>query len=337
MMNEEYFAIAADVFPVPENPGASPEVLVGMTAAVIAELTRLHREATHMYRTYHNVDQAIKKLILEAFDDAYLNALSDEVVGYANCKSRELLTHLLTFYAMIAPTELTQNYERLNTPYDPSQLIETLFQQIQDARAFTVAGGQPYDAAMIVNVAYTFMFNTGLYPDACRAWQSRTIAAKTWAQFKIDFATAHQEFRLTNQTAQQSGFHSANMMIEQGRDESMQDTAEAIVQLATATASDRSMVATLSITNAKLANQLEVSHSLISQLKSKIATLKINIKPVWQGQRPTRTTYNDSYCLSHGYQVAKSYTSATCNVRKKGNQETATKVDTMGGVQWGRE
>jgi hypothetical protein len=45
MTNEEYFAIAADVFPVPENPGASPEVVVGMTAA-IAELTRLHREAT---------------------------------------------------------------------------------------------------------------------------------------------------------------------------------------------------------------------------------------------------------------------------------------------------
>jgi hypothetical protein len=39
MMNEEYFAIAADVFAVPDNTGASPEVVVGMTAAVIAELT----------------------------------------------------------------------------------------------------------------------------------------------------------------------------------------------------------------------------------------------------------------------------------------------------------
>jgi hypothetical protein len=68
-----------------------------------------------------------------------------------------------------------------------------------------------------------------LFPDACRAWQSRAIAGKTWAQFKIDLATAHHEFRLTNQTEQQSGFHSANMMIEQGRHELMQETAEAIV------------------------------------------------------------------------------------------------------------
>jgi hypothetical protein len=127
------------------------------------------------------------------------------------------------------------------------------------------------------------------------------------------------------------------MMIEQVRDESMNETAEAIEQLVTATASDRGTVATLTTTNAKLATKLEAAHALIVQFKSEIATLKIKIKPVWQGQRPTRTTNNDSYCWSHGYQVAKSHTSATCNVRKTGHQETATKVDTMGGVQWGKE
>jgi hypothetical protein len=42
MTNEEYFSITADVSPVPDNPGASAEVVAGMTAAVIAELTRLH-------------------------------------------------------------------------------------------------------------------------------------------------------------------------------------------------------------------------------------------------------------------------------------------------------
>jgi Tfp pilus assembly major pilin PilA len=96
-------------------------------------------------------------------------------------------------------------------------------------------------------------------------------------------------------------------------------------------------VATLTTTNAKLANQLEAAHALIAQLKNEIATLKSKIKPAWQGQRPAKTTNNDSYCWSHGYQVAKSHTSATCNVRKNGHQEAATKIDTMGGVQWGKE
>jgi hypothetical protein len=122
---------------------------------------------------------------------------------------------------MLTPTELAQNYERLNTPYDPNQPIANLFQQIHDARAFAVAGGQPYGDVMIVNVTFTIVVNTGFLPDACRAWQARAIADNAWMQFKLDFAAAHRDFRLTNQTAQQSGFHSANMMIEQGRGDTM--------------------------------------------------------------------------------------------------------------------
>jgi hypothetical protein len=104
---------------------------------------------------------------------------------------------------------------------------------------------------------------------------------KTWAQFKLDFTTAHHEFHLTNQTAHQSGFHSSNMMIEQGRDESMQDIVDAITQLSTATDSDRGTVATLTTANSKLATQLEAAHRYIAQLKNKIATLKNKIKPAW--------------------------------------------------------
>jgi hypothetical protein len=130
MTKEEYFAIAVDVFPVPDNPGLSAEVVAGMMASVIAETTRLLRQATQVYRTYHNVDQAIKKLIIEAFDDAYLNALSEEIVGYANSTSLQLTTHLLTYYAMIAPTKLTQNYDRHNTSHDPNQPLEPLRWQV---------------------------------------------------------------------------------------------------------------------------------------------------------------------------------------------------------------
>jgi hypothetical protein len=118
-----------------------------------------------------------------------------------------------------------------------------------------------------------------LFPDDCGTWQAGSIADKTWTQFKIDFAAAHQEFSLTNQTAQQSGLHSATMMIEQGRGEAMQGTVDMISQLATATASDRRTIATLTATNTKLAAQLEASHAYIKTLNDDILALKANIKP----------------------------------------------------------
>jgi predicted RNase H-like nuclease (RuvC/YqgF family) len=97
-----------------------------------------------------------------------------------------------------------------------------------------------------------------------------------------------------NQTAQQAGFHSANMMIEQGQDEYMQYTAEEITQLATETASDRGTVATLTTINARLDTQVEAARALITQPKNEIAELKSKIKPAWQGQRPVKTTNNNS-------------------------------------------
>jgi hypothetical protein len=292
----EYFAVATNVLLPPNNPGPAATIAVGMTAVQISETARLHTNATRVYRTYHNVDQAFKKMIIDAFEDPYLNALSDEIFGYANCTSLQLLSHLLTYYAIIAPTELTQNYECLNKPHDPNQPIENLFQHIQDAIAFAVAGGKPYGDVMIVNVAFTLIFNTGVFPDACSAWQARAISDKTWMQFKIDFVVAHRELCLTNQTDQQYGLHSANMMIEQGHGEAMQGTVDAIAQLTTVTASDSGTVATLTATNAKLASKFEAAQAYIKTLKDKILAMKAKIKPVWQGQRPAKSTNNNKYC-----------------------------------------
>jgi hypothetical protein len=98
-------------------------------------------------------------------------------------------------------------------------------------------------------------------------------------QFKRDFTVARREFHLTNQTAHQSGFHSANIMIEQVRGYTMQYTVDVIAQLATSMTSDRIPVATLTATDGKLAIQLEIAQAYIKILKEEIVSLKANIKP----------------------------------------------------------
>jgi hypothetical protein len=120
MTNAEYVAVTTNVFLPPENPGPAAIIMMGMAAVHIAEMARLHTAVTRIYCTYHNVDQAFKKMIIDAFEDPYLNALSREIVGYTNSTSLQLPSHILIFNTTIAPTELTQNCERLNTPYDPT-------------------------------------------------------------------------------------------------------------------------------------------------------------------------------------------------------------------------
>jgi hypothetical protein len=197
-----------------------------------------------------------------------------------------------------------------------------------------VAGGKPYGYAMIINVVFTILSNTGLFPDACHSWQMRSIVDKMWVKFKLDFAAAHLEFCLTNQIAQNFDFHSANMMIEQGRGDTMQCNVDAISHLAKEMASDRGTVERLSTTNANFASQLEAAQSYIKILKDEILALNTNIKPAWQGQQPAKSINNNNYYWSHDHQVHKDHRSATCEAGKEGYQEMATKDNTMGGNTW---
>jgi hypothetical protein len=139
---------------------------------------------------------------------------------------------------------------------------------------------------------------------------------------------------LTNQTAQQSGFHSDNMMIEQACGDSMQYTVDVIAQLETAMSSDRGTVAMLIATNDKLASQLEAAQAYIEMLKDEILALNAKIKPAWQGQRQAKSTNNNNCCWSHGHQVHRTHMIATCKARKDGHQEMVTKDNTMGGLTW---
>jgi hypothetical protein len=142
---------------------------------------------------------------------------------------------------------------------------------------------------------------------------------------------------LTRQTAQQSGFHSANEMIEQGRGDTTQDTVDAIAPLARAMASYHGTVATLTASNAKLSSQLEAAQVYINMLRDYILALKAKLKPAWQGQRPAKSMKNNNYFWSHGHQVHKDHTSATCREIKYGHQDMATKDNIMGGVAWVKE
>jgi hypothetical protein len=63
--------------------------------------------------------------------------------------------------------------------------------------------------------------------------------------------------------------------------------------------------------------------------------LKSKIKPAWKGQRLIKSTSNNNYGCSHGYQLHNNHTSAMCRSKKDGHNYTATKENQMGGFKWG--
>jgi hypothetical protein len=93
---------------------------------------------------------------------------------------------------------------------------------------------------------------------ACCRWNENHLIEKTWTQFKSHFAAAHRQHKqIQGESAAADGYHSASAAFAQNEDQLAEETIGTLANLATATAADRGVVATLTEANTCLVKQLE--------------------------------------------------------------------------------
>jgi hypothetical protein len=261
-------AEAPTLWETPNAPGRAPERTDG-TAAQISAARHVWEEDVQTYRTCTSVQQALKKQISSVFDPMYLKILNDNMVTYANISSRDMLDHLFENYGKITAVDLEINFEHMRRAWDPQQPVETLFKQIQDCADYSEAGGIPIGPSQQINVGYAKIFATGHFMSACRRWNEKPAANKTWTHFKSHFAAAHRQHKqMQGETSANAGYHSANAAMTQTEDQMAEATIGALANLATATAADIGVVAALTQPNSCLVKQLEENASDLRELKA---------------------------------------------------------------------
>jgi hypothetical protein len=140
--------------------------------------------------------------------------------------------------------------------WDPQQPVETLFKQIHDCAELSETGGVIIGHPQQMNTGYAKIFDTDNFMSALRRWNEKETAEKTWANFKVHFAAAHHQHKhMQGGSANNSGYHAANAAVGQTEDQMAEATIGALINLVTATATDRGVVATLTEANSRLAKQ----------------------------------------------------------------------------------
>jgi hypothetical protein len=307
-------------FTLAAYPGAQPLLAAATTTAQINESVRQHSEHLREWREYTNIHNALKKQLTEAIEPVYLRSQRDRHVGFANKTLRELFAFLFQAYGQLTPQTLVDNQASMQKPWDPNTPFETLIEQIEDAMEVADAATQAYTDAQVLTLAYTLVYNTGLYFDECKAWNAKSAADKTWDLFKLFFLQAQAELRL-QQTATSSRNGFSAFVNDQEN-----ETNETLANIATAQAADRQAFCQLVTTNSELAEQLRTALTDISSLKNMV----LNKQP-----RKPRKPHN-SYCWTHGFRVADDHTSQSCKNQQAGHQSSATKDNTMGGSTAGQ-
>ena len=138
-----------------------------------------------------------------------------------------------------------------------------------------------------------------MFAEDYKLWRRRAAGDKNWQQFKTYFIMDHQELRESQKTLQGAGYHATNNTFVQTSDDSdlKQETADAIANLATATAADRATVATLIHTNSKLTQELIIINPklVIALETNKRLTAKIGSSSTKQKKK------GPYYCYTCGY------------------------------------
>jgi phage shock protein A len=131
---------------------------------------------------------------------------------------------------------------------------------------------------------------------ACRRWNEKPAAEKTWTHFKSHFAAAHRQHKqMQGESAATARYHSANAAMTQNEDQMAKATIGALENLTTATAADRGVVAALTQANSRLVKQLEENSSELRELQALLNQERRDK----QGPRSFNPS-SSNYCWTHG-------------------------------------
>ena len=163
-----------------------------------------------------------------------------------------------------------------------------------------------------------------MYQEACKEWQQKLDADKTWTNFKHHFAADYSEIREQQRILGKAGFNSAQLAYETTYMATVLDNLELV-----ATA-DCNIVADLVAINKKL---VDTNTALVARLKSLVSTnARLANTQGTKYQKPLKAKITrdyihidpNGYCWYRRFKVCMGNSSITCGDKLQGYCDDAT-------------
>ena len=253
------------------------------------------------YSITQTLEGKLRKMILIAVPNMYLNALADPMTGFAGVRVRVMLNHLTVQYGTITTEDLEQNEQDLAMTWDPNEATDKVFDNATECQAFATAANDPItDNKAMREILKTFK-KSGVMHDGIKDWKKKAAAAQTLANMRTHFCDANKR-RLENDTAALQGYGTAN-----------------------AATGTNAGAGTITMTTEDLQRLLDMQSANAAAQR----TTTNGVPPVPPPTGAGGSSYH--YCWTHGLSLNPNHTSATCNRQAPGHQTAATLMNMMGG------
>ena len=325
MSNDQYASTVGTTFTPHVNPGPLPTYPDNATQYQIAAAKDLHQRQSKLFNEQRKVEQALRNQLVNAIENAYLETLRQEYIGYNNRSIPEIFNHLFINYGNVTYADLQKNEEDMAKPWDPDTPIELVYVQVEEAARVAELGHAPMSENKKITAAYNIINNTGEFSTVCREWRQKPEAEKTWSNFKKQFSKEYKDYKdeLTSQTTHH---YKANAV-------KTSDLQLYINQVQEKTNQDSQNFKQLCDRHDQLLLKLEERYNEIDQLKRKVLSLEKTVTKL-SGITTDNTSPNNNpkyYCWTHGYTNSRYHTSRSCNDRADGHVSKATHRNRQGG------
>ena len=193
-----------------------------------------------------NMNEALTSLFLATIQPAYKRHLENDLVGVTQQNFWTIFSSFLDKYGRVTPIDREQNIVRMKKTWDPSEPIEILFAQINDANEYSIFAGTPLQEHDLLQAAEMLVLKTGQFAQEYRDWRALPDAAKTWAHFQDWWQQAYNLREETNITA--TDYNYGGFVEKLNEDEDTIDTSS-LSQFSEAFAANTSVISQLSEAN----------------------------------------------------------------------------------------
>jgi hypothetical protein len=330
----DYLIVSGEAFTLPAHPGASATHAAGATSSEISEANRQHQVLLNEQAVYYNTRQALQKQILAKVHPTYIETLRHPITQFSQVTPLQILTHLWTTYGSVSTEDLSANWTRMNTPWNPPTPIESLYSQLKIGKDFAEEGAELISDTQLQRIAYDLIQATGLFEVACREWRNKPAATKTWAAFQVFFSLADDDRRKNTITTDAAGYNAnniqemvqtelanvigANSLLNGQLDTEDPDTTTGTANAAVTIDHIRTLMQEILTSNGQNRNRNDNRNNRRNQEPLIAQGIDENGVPI-------------SYCWSHGITSNLRHTSCTCTRKKEGHKDDATLNNRMGG------
>ena len=122
----------------------------------------------------------MKKKIITAVEPVFLYPLVYQLTIFGQVSALTMLQNLFSRYRTIYEIDLEENSFKIMGPYNPTEPLSRLIQQLKKGREFARSGGQVIAHTMMVPKGITLLAQTEMFNKEIIEWRRQATEQKTW-------------------------------------------------------------------------------------------------------------------------------------------------------------